>query len=67
MARDMRRKNHYMKEEIKKLKVEAYECLAMEKEKLKHECQIRKIQISFAKSSRGDSRDMSMFPFLNWK
>ena len=38
----MRRKTYYIKAEMKKVKVEAYDCFSRYREKVKHECNIRK-------------------------
>ena len=46
MARDMTRKIRCMKVEMKKVKAEAYRCLAREREKVKHEFHLIKIQTS---------------------
>ena len=48
MVRDMRRKTRCMKVEMKKVKAEACRCLAREREKVKHEFHLIKIQTSVA-------------------
>ena len=42
MAPEMRRKTRCMKVETKNVKAEAYECLARERDKVKHEYHLRK-------------------------
>ena len=42
MACEMRRKTRCMKSEMKKVKAEAYKCLARGREKVKHEYHLRK-------------------------
>ena len=53
MAREMRRKNRCMKAETKKVKTEEYECLARDREKVKHECHIRKMQTRISEGLKG--------------
>ena len=65
MAREMRRATRCMKAETRKMKVEVYECLAREKEKVKHEYHLKKGQTSIYERSRGASRYLSMCPFLD--
>ena len=63
----MRRKTHCMKEEMKTLKAEAYECLTREKEKVKHELHPRKMQTIIAKRPKGVSIDLRICPCLYWQ
>ena len=67
MDREMRRKLRCMKAEMKKVKVEAYECLSRDREKVKHEFHIRKMQTSVIKRSKGASRYLRMCLCLDWK
>ena len=64
MAREMRRKTSCMEVEMKNVKGEAYDCLAREREKVKHECLSIKMQTRVAEWSKGASRDLRMCPCI---
>ena len=65
MDHDMRRATCCMKTEMKKMKTEAYECLASKREKVKHEFHIRKMQKSIAEKLRSVPRDLMMCPCID--
>ena len=63
----MRRKTRCMKAEMKKLKMEAYECLAREREEVKIDFHIITIQTSVTERLKRASIGLRMCPCLDWK